>query len=1221
MPQFENIDSYDKPRVLAEMLFDNELTLTGIQRALFSPERLTLSEREGAISRLKEASGNTKIGNALTDIATNPFVWLAVLLSPGHNKRLVDAVREGKPIFSPKVSVDAAHREKSLLLGQMNLLTPSEELEGTPIATLLRDWQSTASKVALEDQKDWGVALAKWMDQNGFKDLEDLDPRRLGETDPRRKVLQDFLLAFQMRASGLDQTVDRMVPVGKRSFWMKERGRGWQTLTSDEYFSKEKELRAWKDANAKNPNVQETKVPFELTDFIRAAGPMSAIDNMRIPIKDYAMVTPEAVDAVLAQTGGHEVVDAWRRATERHQKRLFLTEEGTLDPVKIHKLIEQAGGKDLVAARLVKDPTHGMLDTVEGIELLSELSSGKMEEAVQLGLLSKDEYKQILKGAYEHILSRNEYLPLNVTETLKPGGMERVAKNADVPQIWDDIAARVIPRTRAQIRWSLEDLEELRNTFGHQGLDMRGWGEAAQASSKAVEDSLRTGKEFTVHRMRPFESTGRYLNDATQLYALRVAPLSQEAVAEFARMTGTTPDAALYKWRRQYKQSLLENTMQGAGQDPRYVAVIPAATYATPLDQIPPSSLPGVANNAEEAFNTAHLLQASHDLIPDADLKQKLAEVIIPTVMQRGDIRHKITTLSWLGARKHLRWLAEGPVGGFLEKHGHEDFVGSLRSILKNDLPIFPGGGLAHGIAKYLYATHLGINLSSVVLNSFQPLILGGTALGPDNVLKGYGPALKEMLDYAKARTSKYGIGPISNEQRLELMNDSFKFMGKATGGRNVMGIGPDPFSSVDAALAGRAHRTRGLLDNFFHYSMMLFEKSEWLNRNVMAHAFENVAKKAGRGLDNYTIHQMERVVQQTQFPSDKLNQPLIFNNNRLLNNPLARMFMTYNMRAFTSAFHTLPRMLEQDYLPGLASSMLRGMGISAVAYEVAKNMAGADISPALYGASTTALWGGDRIFDKSQNPVVLPPVVDIPLNLIRSFAQDDMELLGRTIPRMVPAGVALSRALGVLPKIPTSALGMQKTYVDWNAKTPDGMVPVFKSDGSLIDYRSGSEMIFRSIGADLGKWQQPGELDNYLVKIRDETVGYRQQYLQALKANNVTRAMAIAAEYQKRNKLPLTITSQQVKQSVALSEVPRAERALNRMAQDQREVYTRALLRMKGESALGLPPGTLLSTASAAKRDRNRTVQFDAETQRLIDQMTQQAAPGPMPPFAGFSP
>lgn len=1233
MDGFEPIASYDKPRLIAEMVLDNELTMRGVQRALFGPERLTWEERQGLVDRLKEAAGGTSVGDALVDIATNPFVWLGVAFSGAHSNRLDAAIRGSLSIFAPRIAEDALHAKYRTLLGSIGLLTPWRHFEGTAVAPALDQAMTTIDRLAREDSSVLGEALRGAKKEMGLPDRDNaFDPRTYSKDNPLRRKLEDFHNVFHAYGTNMYETRDRLVPQGRLAF-VKELPDG----TIEKFVDKSdgtsayaQWVQAQKDLSRFRATAgRGTKDPYTLHYYVEETGRWRVRDSRGNIIQDEAVVDPDELARKLTETGARPVVEAWEKRSLQHLKQT-LGKDGVdgfvADANKIRKALEDAVGHDVMAAKLSGMHIDSPPETLEGLDLVSELLSGNMEKAVGRGWVSKDHYKQLLTGLYEGLGREGGFVPLNVTERVHPDG-SKLRFLPDRSDLAREASGRVLPRTRADTVYPEEDLESLKKTFesarnsdGMRQLENR-WLHKADMMS-GVQGR---GEAFTVHRVQPWEATSRYLKDMAQVYALRIEPLREDVVAAHKQALSGAEKAQAYRYPRQMMQTPHERIQAEDKAAGLHTSFTPAglrqnALLSTPIDQIPPESLPGVADNWREAFNVAHVIDATHTLIPNPELKRDLTEVILPAVMGRGNLGHILSNAAWNGARRSARWFVDSSLGRFLERNGHSDFVQRWREALDNDLPLTTGGGLSHAAAKFLYTTHLGFNLGSVVLNMFQPLVLGGTVLGPTAVLQGYGHAVLEMLNYARDRVTQHGLAPITDTERLGLMQKHFKFLGET-------GIGPNVLHTVDTALMNRAGANgaaKSFSDMLFEYSMKLFEKSEWLNRTTMAHATEIRFARAGRPLDPYVLGQVRRVVEETQFPAGKLDQPTFFLSSRFMSNPLVRQFFTYNLRAFTAVFDTLPRMLGQNYWAGLASSMARGMGISAVTYELGKNLLGADISHGLYADSVTGLVGGGRFFDKDQSIVPLPPALDIPVNLARGLAGGDIDLIGRSLSRLVPGGIALSRALGTFPKVPGGALGLQRTYVDWSNPTPDGLVPVFKSDGSLIDYRPGSAMILRSLGADLGKWQAPGELDNYLVNIRDEALQYRSQYLQALKSNNIPKAKGVQAEYEKRFKLPLTVTGAQVKQSISMSEVPRAERALNRMPQDQRAIYSRVVQRVRGESALGLPEGALTDYSSAAQRTavRQRTVAMDQKTQDLLRQLTgAQQQPAPPPPFAPFVP
>jgi regulator of PEP synthase PpsR (kinase-PPPase family) len=135
-----------------------------------------------------------------------------------------------------------------------------------------------------------------------------------------------------------------------------------------------------------------------------------------------------------------------------------------------------------------------------------------------------------------------------------------------------------------------------------------------------------------------------------------------------------------------------------------------------------------------------------------------------------------------------------------------------------------------------------------------------------------------------------------------------------------------------------------------------------------------------------------------------------------------------------------------------------------------------------------------------------------------------------------------------------------------------------------------------KGVGFTYGAGINPGELDNYLVKQRNQTVQYRREYANALLNNDVWKAQSLAAEYEKRFKMPLTITPQQLDRVRDNRNVSRRERIVKTFSVQERAQYG---------SLVGVPAAQL---PDATKR----------EVERAISKMQQV---GPSATAASFQP
>ena len=608
-------------------------------------------------------------------------------------------------------------------------------------------------------------------------------------------------------------------------------------------------------------------------------------------------------------------------------------------------------------------------------------------------------------------------------------------------------------------------------------------------------------------------------------------------------------------------------------------------------------------------------------------LMDRFRTVALPNTMGKAGNEWLAVQNSHIRNKELANWFANGWAGKLLEKTPWgRQMVERMREFgdFNNRTAAKDYGGM---VANYLYTTHLGLNLGSIVMQLTQPLLLAGTAGSLDDVAGAYVDAASDMGRYAEKRV---GLGArfLSPLEEDKLLRETMPFTD--FDGHDLLQVGGGK-KLVDVA----GYRPGGVMGKVSDFMLGGFQKAEMFNRNFSAHLMKRMYAKAGRSLDDPGVRQMfaqdaKAFMLRTQYGTDPLNTPNLFQKG-FLRSPLARMFLTFPLRSATGVLDTFPRMGgEENYWNGLKNTVLRGMGMSAVVYEVGKGLLGADLSRGLFAGSATSIAGGDRLLDKNSQILPIPPIVDIPVGLLRGVANEDMGMLANSIARVVPGGVAINRAVGLLPMLPKSPLAglpgvLQKQYVDYSSPLPSGEVPVFKADGTLISYRRPSEIVAKSLGVDLGTWEQEGGLDAYLAKQREEIVGYRQRYLMALASNDVPKAQSVAADFQKKFKgLPLTVTKEQVSRYLRARVVGRTERSLDRIPPEVRWQYQKMV--EMGGGVPNLEEGGI-SQATSTGRDPFRRGMSPLQAESLLAAQAQaqgttmhEAPPtGAFQGFAGF--
>jgi len=508
----------------------------------------------------------------------------------------------------------------------------------------------------------------------------------------------------------------------------------------------------------------------------------------------------------------------------------------------------------------------------------------------------------------------------------------------------------------------------------------------------------------------------------------------------------------------------------------------------------------------------------------------------------------------------------------------------------------------AGGLTGYLYATHLGFNMASAAWNMLQPFQWAATWMGSPEIIKAYGTALKQMGGYLAER-AKHPLR-IDPQTQMELWQKHIRLAGKESYGRDLIGITPGVMSTFESAVYSKPPEGKPSLLKFLTIDapLKLFQTAEALNRIVVAEAgyswYNKMQKGTGMNLPtSRVLDHIQELQSMVNFSYSPATQMKMFQKGEVLGNPFLRMFLQYPSRTIGNF------MLSQQVgggvrefglqkiggpvfgeIPALAGDAMRILGLSAVGYEMGKNLLGLDLSPGLSGAAISQL--PNQFFTKG---IPVPPVIDIPVQLVGGLLQGDQEQIRQAAFRLVPGGVTLQKALGALPAVPGGGpFGLlQSQYADWGNRTPEGQVPVYRDDGTLQSFDSPLNLVMRGIGADFKKFQSPMEATKFLLANRAEMVDMRRKYKDAVLGNNMTGASVIEAEYKKRYGVPMTVKSSEWDRAVQLRSAPLAERMLDTMPADMREQYQQSLSGMSEQ--FGLPPGGLEDSDTARQRQSIR--------------------------------
>lgn len=863
------------------------------------------------------------------------------------------------------------------------------------------------------------------------------------------------------------------------------------------------------------------------------------------------------MDVELRRMGLLELRDSMRLAQKQRRARLF-GKDDVFDRTGAFQADEQK------ILRIWQGLRYGLSDKSamkgSGVEVSAMLLGPEMAEAVRQGVVSVDDFKRMVTDVIE--AQPEFYMPRNLVDlkgtTNAAALMEQRRSRALVA------TGASISRRSASGQWDPDDLEEVLTMFGRtqEGDKLLN---KTRARIRKIQDR---GDVARTYRINTQESLSRYFRDTGVSHALYVQTTDQLPRLEqrIKDVLGTAKPEKL--------KALADSRITNPGMDGR--------------------------------TSLAQVLHDQHFLLEDRFAKEAL-EVILRQSVGVQKVEHVATHMALIKGKEGIRAMLDSGIGKAMKGAGSwgQGLYRRLDEVANAELSFGEAKSISGALAKYFYVTHLGLNLASVTMNMMQPLLLASTYGGLGNVLKGYTKAFQELGGYMGERVGKYGFRALTDDEHLKLINKHFKYSN--VDGENLIQIGRDTFSTLDTisykgdALGNVAKKE----SYFFDYPMKLFEKAEWLNRSVAAHSVENAYLAAGRNVsrgsaDYYRmLGDVDEMVSATQFGGNTLNTPLAFQGvgplGRIGNNPLFRQFLSFPLRSATALTYQSARLGDRGALKGITQDFLRGMGTSAIFYEVGKNTFGVDLSPGLFGASLTQVVGGDRFFQEGNEYVPIPPVVDIPMNIVRgALDPGQRELLQNNIPRLVPGGIAISRALNLSQNLPESPLfglpgALQKTYVDFKQRTPEGMVAVYKADGTLIDYQSPGMIFAKQLGVDMGQFQQTADFDGYLLKNREQIVEYRRRAIAALLSNEIPKMQSIKAEFKRRYGMDLTISKDQLDAAMENRLVSRTERILDRMPPEQRPLFQQMA---SGRAAnLGLAEEAITGANTARQRAEARRI------------------------------
>jgi len=1220
---FDPVRSYDKPAVILTQLANGIATTDSVRRVLFDPAALSPRERESFKDKLKAEYGGNAASDTVVDVLTNPLVWMGVLASAGGAPG-VRNVMAGRRFFAAG-GVGSYAVAKWPMLRFLRLTSGAMESQGQRIGLVMQgaisDMGEVRTRLGTVMEGEVERLLNALSKKHGVK-VTRLEP----ENAPNEAVardLRDIRSVIAVRTLGWDKDrtervvagvvpKQRFVRVGYRDAEGKKKVRTIQVTDEvfEDLYSREQgslngnRLKSAKHAAvlAEMPGLEagETmlqsmgRLNNEMVRFklgLKKDAPRGAMNRSdaslsltdieqggaRVRFEDLArkklVRDDSALRSVEREFGLDGFIEAQRKFYEMgrvylagdeaayargdgfvlDRKKLLNLVRGKLQGLKNANFMSEsgqlmAGGEEAVRALLSDEVSSRLMASAE-----------KRTRRISRGMTAQ-EIENVVVEAYSEGFKDPYYMPRNTVEARDRMG-RRMRYNpytgeeaTDATQGSDMIpSGRTLMRSRkSAIGWDPNDLIYIRDRFGGTGHMQK----LIRVAQRRVEGQLAEQNMSRVMRVAPDVAASKYVASVARDYALFSKDVSaDEATKAIVRDFG--PGA--------FNKARLPGPLGAAREGGAPVGV-------RDLGEVEEAQRPLGAYNRFDLIDGD--LRAMDKANPeDKYLVDQWRRNIIPASIGIKPLEDGVHAAVSSQFREGARRLADSGLMKAVERSGGyaAKFVQQLRA-WGNDVAadeFLPW----QAATRLMYGSHMGLNMGTVLINLLQPL-QSVHQLGFRNTVKAYAQSFEQIGTYLKVR-KQLGPGASQAELRAALSSAFRRQFGADT--VDISGIAD--IGSTWGTVEQTGYATRPLVGkpqfSLLETLMKPFQLSETLNRTVTANAILNAYEGSGRvGVGNLQRAEQDAAmaVQQFQFGSSPINRPALFYL-PVLREPLFRQFAQYGLRSFANIF-AVPRMIDPTRPMPVLQDLAKMAAVSAVAYEVGKNALGVDLSRGL-AFGFTDIVGGQQALQGDQPPLYIPPAVDVGWNAVKFLGTGDAEILQDVLPRVIPGGVAVSRLIGTMPPTETlQAVGLQRTFADWR-QAESGMVPVYNTDGRFMGQYPTSDVVLRAFGADLGRFGNPQELSQFLLKNRDAIREGRRQYIAAVLGNNMSAAKRVKVDFEKRFGMPLTVTQDQMKQAVKLREESVVGRTLETMDVTARDMYKQAVEEtLPGQLMAGGVPG-----------------------------------------------
>lgn len=446
--------------------------------------------------------------------------------------------------------------------------------------------------------------------------------------------------------------------------------------------------------------------------------------------------------------------------------------------------------------------------------------------------------------------------------------------------------------------------------------------------------------------------------------------------------------------------------------------------------------------------------------------------------------------------QKIVDWVGRHPMVGQTLGENHKE---ALLSWI-NKPSSLSASSLGGQVANWFHLSTLGLNLSATSANSMQTFLTTINNVGPSGIWRGLNGFGNEAGLISRA--NKYMTAVAGGMEKRLAFNSAFPEFVEEMGEWSKT---TERLLSGDVARSGydKLFQAKGVWEKVKGAMMMPFSTTEAGNQLLSfyagrnQHLWANASRMGEAALSREASKVGGSLSLLTQFAGGPLGIPRSIMNL----NPMWRQYMHFPMRYLAYLHGSLRMGTDPSKLDwGVIGRSLAG---STAAYIAARNLAGLDLSRGLM-VGALPLPGYEK---QAFYPFpFVPPAAGVIGEAGKALLTGEFENLKNVAPMLVPGGVALRRAYrSASPK-----------YAAYDKPNPDGTIPLYNEDGSLVASMTPMQLTMRSLGLKPSSVSAEVGAAKWLMSQRDRIRDYRRQYTQAIFDNEPIQAEKINAEFQK---------------------------------------------------------------------------------------------------------